>query len=877
MYFEKTEKFNISKYIKNSEKIYAHINNKTREKETLKEHVERSLKYFYKLVYSKNLENIFLKFEEKLCREFSDEEKNLFREMIINTIYMHDLGKININFQRLKMHNKYWENHKEFEFNNSNHSCLSSLIYMDYYYKKIKSNSNLNSLESKKLLKIFMILNAYVISKHHTGLDKLEDFKVKLTEDDGEGQRLCSSELSLFEDIYNDKIKFTTNENILKNLFKNTEKNLRRYEEEETNISFVFYIYERLMLSILLMCDYYATSEFEHGDEVKGFNEIENIYDFYDEFNNTKINKDTREYEKNEYDTKRDFSNLKDINILRKELFLDAEKELLKNLDKNIFYLEAPTGSGKSNVAFNLTFRLIEKERNLKKLIYVYPFNTLVDQNIKTIEKIFNNKKDVLNNMAVINSITPIKIRKKDLDDNTIDYNTSLLDRQFLNYPMILTTHVSLFNYFFGISKEDIFPLAKLCNSVIVLDEIQSYKNYIWKEIITFLKYYSEFLNIKFIIMSATLPNLDILMDDESNSISLISNRDKYFDNKLFKNRVKIDYSLLDSADIEDSKDAKLEKIFNHVVEQSNNSEKNILIEFISKDTAAKFHEMLIEYKEEYGLGTQDVRDIELITGDDNSIERNKIINKITKEENKNIILVATQVIEAGVDIDMDIGYKDISMLDCDEQFLGRINRSCLKESGIVYFFNLDSASGIYKNDYRKPKQLTLISEKFHTRRWLENKEFYKFYKHVLEVINKNGTDKYKENSMTNFVKNSMNKFDFINISERMKLIDDNKMECSVFLNRELELDDGRVLKGYEIWDSYKELLQNNEIDYAEKKVKLSKIVSDMNYFIYKVRKGNFNITECIGEIYYIEDGEKYFENGKFIKSKFQGIDSDIC
>ncbi|WP_243894328.1 hypothetical protein [Clostridium haemolyticum] len=130
---------------------------------------------------------------------------------------------------------------------------------------------------------------------------------------------------------------------------------------------------------------------------------------------------------------------------------------------------------------------------------------------------------------------------------------------------------------------------------------------------------------------------------------------------------------------------------------------------------------------------------------------------------------------------------------------------------------------------------------------------------------------------MTNFVKNSMNKFDFINISERMKLIDDNKMECSVFLNRELELDDGRVLKGYEIWDSYKELLQNNEIDYAEKKVKLSKIVSDMNYFIYKVRKGNFNITECIGEIYYIEDGEKYFENGKFIKSKFQGIDSDIC
>ncbi|MCD3297817.1 helicase-related protein, partial [Clostridium botulinum] len=507
----------------------------------------------------------------------------------------------------------------------------------------------------------------------------------------------------------------------------------------------------------------------------------------------------------------------------------------------------------------------------------VYPFNTLVEQNTKTIEKIFNNKKEILNNMAVINSITPIKIRKQDLDENTIDYNTSLLDRQFLNYPMILTTHVSLFNYFFGISKEDIFPLAKLCNSVIVLDEIQSYKNYIWKEIITFLNYYAELLNIKFIIMSATLPNLELLMDGESNGVSLILNRDKYFGNKLFKNRVKIDYSLLDSEDIDDDKDAKLEKIFNHVVDQSNNLEKNILIEFISKDTAAKFHEMLIEYKEEYGLGTQDKRDIELITGDDNSIERNKIINKITKEKKKNIILVATQVIEAGVDIDMDIGYKDISMLDCDEQFLGRINRSCLKESGIVYFFNLDSASGIYKKDYRKPKQLTLISEKFDTRKWLENKEFYKFYEHVLDSINKNGTDKYKENSMTNFVKKDINEFNFMKVNERMKLIDDDKMECSVFLNREVELDHGVILYGEDVWNQYNELLKNNEMNYAEKKVKLSEINSKMSYFVYKVKKGNFNDNGCIGDIHYIENGEEYFQNGKFNRKKFDGsISSDM-
>lgn len=41
------------------------------------------------------------------------------------------------------------------------------------------------------------------------------------------------------------------------------------------------------------------------------------------------------------------------------------------------------------------------------------------------------------------------------------------------------------------------------------------------------------------------------------------------------------------------------------------------------------------------------------------------------------MIVIATQVIEAGVDIDMNIGYKDISILDSEEQFAGRINRSC--------------------------------------------------------------------------------------------------------------------------------------------------------------------------------------------------------
>ena len=56
------------------------------------------------------------------------------------------------------------------------------------------------------------------------------------------------------------------------------------------------------------------------------------------------------------------------------------------------------------------------------------------------------------------------------------------------------------------------------------------------------------------------------------------------------------------------------------------------------------------------------------MTGDDNQIDRKRILREMdTADKDKAVILVATQVVEAGIDIDMDIGYKDISKLDSEE------------------------------------------------------------------------------------------------------------------------------------------------------------------------------------------------------------------
>lgn len=425
------------------------------------------------------------------------------------------------------------------------------------------------------------------------------------------------------------------------------------------------------------------------------------------------------------------------------------------------------------------------------------------------------------------------------------------MNRQFLNYPVILTTHVSLFNTMFGENKEDAFAFHQLANSVIILDEIQSYKNTIWTEIISFLKGFAKILNIKVIIMSATLPDLNMLAVNTNSVCSLIKDREKYFSNPQFKDRVIVNYDLIDS-------DNPLQDLYKHVLKNSSRNKK-ILIEFIKKQSAYEFFKMLNE--EELDAT------VLLMTGDDNSIERDRIIKELSSNESEEngVILVATQVIEAGVDIDMDIGYKDISKLDSDEQFMGRINRSCRK-NGEVYFFNLDKTDKIYIEDFRVNKDFSLLDDKM--REILKNKKFSEYYKMVLEMIKKSN-NLLNDDNIYKFFKENVWMLNFKEVSQKMKLIEDNNWNMSVYLARNID-EDNIHLNGIEVWNEYKKLLHDSKMNYSEKQVKLSNIRSKMNYFIYEIKK-NFDLpyNDKIGELYYIENGEKYFENGKLDKERF--------
>ncbi|WP_296560647.1 CRISPR-associated helicase Cas3' [uncultured Acetobacterium sp.] len=873
MYFDHVPRFNFKAHFNTAAPFHAHLREDGHgniKSELLEDHMNLTMSYFEKLCAEKNLDPIFHHFEIQLVGDLSDSAKTLWQELLYNAIYTHDLGKTNPNFQSQKMKNHA---HQATCSKNANHSYFSALIYANHYLNKVFTFKG----KEQHILFFTLIFNSYIISKHHGYLSNFPKF---LEEIDRDLVNEKPEDCFLYTESFGDIIKKPGN------IESAHHKVLTDLKRNELWKSIPWIIYGRFLFGLLVSCDFYATSDFMHGP-IHHFGTIKDINHYLTAFNQSPITQNIHKHQLSKSSTAVSPFDQDDINTLRSELFLEAEENLLKNSNESLFFFEAPTGSGKTNTSINLALKLLESDSKLNKITYVFPFNTLVEQTKSSLMNAFNADPAIANAITVVNGITSIKAlttsgenypdgelyesakkQRTDVNNRCTDYEQSLLARQFFHYPLILTTHVNFFNTLFGTDRESVFPLAHLANSVIILDEIQSYPNHLWKEIILFLQDYAQLLNMRIIIMSATLPDLGKLSLKDARPVPrLIKDPQRYYQHPLFKDRVSLDFSLL-NYDREAILDQLLDKIIKTSIMLENNPkfvgfENKILVEFIKKSTALDFFVRLNDKLNSLGIK----REILCMTGDDNKAERKHIIERV--RTGRNLILVATQVIEAGVDIDMDMGFKDISLFDAEEQFLGRINRSCKKKAAKVFFFNYDPADLLYRNDFRKQEHLTIQDQTM----WslLESKNFTTFYDIILTEINASKLA-YNDSNIENFARETLWNFDYFELQKHMKLIDDNRQEISLFIcGNPVEMD-GVLIDSDGLWNDYLDLLLNNSMGYAEKRVRLSDFSEKMDYFIYQIPmpKYLFDHQGQIGDLYRCERDEAFFPNGKFDRNAFR-------
>lgn len=359
----------IAEFTEYGEVCFAHLSENGERKETLREHTELCQKYWKEIVKRKKIDEIFQEFENVYLEELSKESRNLFELMTVNIVSVHDLGKINPNFQSDKMHHKWHEEVKPDPNIGSRHSILSSVFYLDYFLGKINEMWGSKQLIKKseaEILKDFAYIYSYIISRHHGELKEFETYMASLTGKQMEGENLGKRAKSWYM-MWKENI---LHESGISKMRKDWKKMFGRMQKEDVKKTVYLYGLTKLLYSLLVVADYYATTEFMNGARMLDFGEIVDYEDMIDIYESGDVQKKIREYEKETYPMEKEkLEKIDEINILRTEMFLDAERVLKQNSDQTFYYLEAPTGSGKSNTAMNLGFRLIRENEKLKSNI----------------------------------------------------------------------------------------------------------------------------------------------------------------------------------------------------------------------------------------------------------------------------------------------------------------------------------------------------------------------------------------------------------------------------------------------------------------------------------------------------------------------------
>ncbi len=676
-------------------KFYSgHQRTKDGKKEYLEEHCDLALEYFLYLVEKNSLEPIF---DRNITFLFGKDSLEEFKKILILSIYYHDIGKINKNFQK-KVLGKYSDG-------DSGHSYYSKRILEIILLKMFPQNRNM----------IYLILE--MVKKHHT---RLGDYSDKQEEESKEQKRILKE---IFREISFDSVGVG---NFPKpDIFEILE------DDKWKRLFFLL----KLIYSLLVMSDAYSTFHFSEG-----------LVEKYPVncLNEESIEKMEQSFGVVPYNNIRNPDKIENINDMRAEMLWDADrrmKKLLDEADQRIFMLPIPTGGGKTNISMRLSLNILKARKDLKRIFYVFPYINIIEQNYQVIEETLFNSTKFKNKSGLISDIysksyVDKEIRSEDEEKNADTLRKMLIiDDSFLNNAVNVITSVNFFNSFIKTGGNNRYKLANLANSIVIIDEVQTFSDKNIRLFYDFISEASESLNIYFILMSATLPDMNYFLD--VNVPSLIENPEKYFTDRIFKRNQIILRKNIETLE-------GVEELILKEIEKTSESGIKILITLNTVATSRRMFEKVLE--------NDRFKDFEifLLNSTLSSPRRRKIIEEIKNENGKNKIIVSTQSIEAGVDIDCNIGIRDFAIIDSIEQIAGRINREAKKEKAktsklyVVHIKRNDK----WESDmiYGGSSRYKIITNQFkpnEIENILNKKRFDEYYHSLAEEVKKPAKDIY--------------------------------------------------------------------------------------------------------------------------------------
>ena len=853
---------------------YAHLpksGQSGRSPELLSEHSALTVSYSKKIVEAHNLEGIIKKLaNDSVPKQLNNRDliANTIEELFWKAIAFHDFGKINHEFQQKRMgnHNSIVKVKHSY---GSQHSIISAYLYLALFFKDFQA-LQLTDEEQVFLINTAFYLCNPIIQHHSSTIGSCQNENDWSEQQNGEN--ICRKELNALKPYLqiidcqlNDEQIDTFHESVLGN----TNFIFDTYNQElsEDDCGFPLFALVKLLYSLLTAADYLATAHYMNGWQ----NMISDFGILSESTKNKIINnaRNSKPYNKQTYldiaasktINPNDYKerNGKNLNTLRESLAIEVIQNIRNNIDKQLYYIEAPTGGGKTNVSMLALSELLAANPLIQKVFYVFPFTTLITQTFKSLKETLGLEEG---EMMEFHSKAPKNTGR--YEDDYLNY----LDTLFLNFPIVLLSHVSFFNVLKTNGKDQNYLLQRMAHSVVIIDEVQSYPPKIWDKMVYFIANYANYFDIRFILMSATLPKIGNLIENKSlgNEFTyLVNNKNLYFQNPNFANRVDFDYSLLEwTKPDKDDIETYLERLGEFVdCESKRYAETNTdnpdsvftVVEFIFKKSAGYFYEIMQRNATCFD-------EIMLLSGTILEHRRKQIINALKSDQyrSKKVLLVTTQVVEAGVDIDMDLGFKDKSLIDSEEQIAGRINRNANKKSCKLYIFDCNTEKTIYGSDDRYKFVKEFVSEEY--QKILETKDFDYLYDKIIERIKQKNKSQFMVNLKD--MLDSILKLDCTAVNNSFEIID--RQNRSIFIPLEINtnLIDNKLLKiaeefglntdtalsGQEVWNKYEEVIKNQDVDFVSNRIMLDKIQSLMSQFTISIfpESKDYDMLKIYGE-----------------------------
>lgn len=373
------------------------------------------------------------------------------------------------------------------------------------------------------------------------------------------------------------------------------------------------------------------------------------------------------------------------IDNIRSNIFENV-MEKLEMVYKNskIYSVTAPTGTGKTITGFCAALKLRELIGENRRIIYSLPFTSIIEQNYESIYSL----------MTAIDGFEKNYSRYiiKHHNLSTVEYESEYRDYskteaelliENWNSGVVITTFVQLLETLVGTRNRMLKKFNSIRGSIIILDEIQAIDIKYFSLVDYILKKACEYLDVYIIIMTATKP---LILTE---ACELLDNNDIYF--KEF-NRTKL---------IIDIEDKSIEQFINEFI--SNLEEKSYMIVCNTINESIEIYNLLKDLNREiYYLSTNLL-----------PIHRRERIKEIREKlmDGEKIILVSTQVVEAGVDLDFDVVIRDMGPIDSIIQCAGRCNRNSKNEIGEVYIKSIMDKNGKLFGNYVYGNTLINISK----------------------------------------------------------------------------------------------------------------------------------------------------------------------